>query len=199
LYENAHRRARCLNHAHIMRERELSRSDVSFLITGDEIEKLRRKLLYKIRFDVGYFCPDVDDIAQETLTRFLRSAEEGKIRNPEGMGAFLNGICKNVIHEYRRRLWRETPYDSELRPERSTAPAAELLDLQGAIDAGLRQLSARDRKILQEFFLEERSKEEICRELGLSDGQFRVILFRAKSRFRQIYGMQVKQHASGGH
>jgi RNA polymerase sigma-70 factor (ECF subfamily) len=181
--------------------RRIRMDDVSLMqLTEDEVEKLRRKLLYKIRFDVGYFCPDVDDIAQETLTRFLNCAAEGKIRKPEGMGAFLNGICKNVIHEYRRRLWRETPYDAEVKPERSVAaPAAELLDLQGAIEAGLRQLSARDRKILQEFFLEERSKEEICRELGLSDGQFRVILFRAKSRFRQIYGGDVKQHASGGH
>ena len=164
-----------------------------------EIGNLRRKLLYKIRFHVGSVCPDVDDLAQETLARFIRSLNEGMIREPEKTGAFLNSVCNNVIHEYRRRVWRETPYDSEVHTEPSVNPVAEILELRDVIETGLEELSSRDRKILRDFLLEDRSKEQICREIGLSDAQFRLILFRAKSRFRQIYRNTLKQKSAGEH
>jgi RNA polymerase sigma-70 factor, ECF subfamily len=168
-------------------------------LNENEIDNLRRKLVYKIRFHVGSVCPDVDDLAQETLARFVRSVNEGLIREPEKSGAFLNSVCNNVIHEYRRRMWRETPYDSEVHPEPSVSPTAELLELRDAIEAGLKELSTRDQKILREFLLEERSKEQICRETGLSDAQFRLILFRAKGRFRQIYRNTRKQKIAARH
>jgi RNA polymerase sigma-70 factor, ECF subfamily len=168
-------------------------------LNENEIDHLRRKLLYKIRFHVGSVCPDVDDLAQETLARFIRSINQGTIRDPEKSGAFLNSVCNNVIHEYRRRLWRETPYDSEVHSEPSVNPAAENMELRDLIEAGLGELSLRDRTILRDFLLEEHSKEQICREIGLSDAQFRLILFRAKGRFRQIYQNTLKQRATAKH
>ena len=156
--------------------------------TPEAIEQFRLKLLYKARYHLGSFCADVDDVVQETLRRFLSAANDGKMRNRESIGAFLNGICNNVILEYRRRLWRDPQLEvNERGAEQSVAPEAEILDLRQDIDAGLAQLSQRDRFILCAFFLEEKTKEEICREIPLPEDQFRVALFRAKERFRRIY------------
>jgi DNA-directed RNA polymerase specialized sigma24 family protein len=167
--------------------------------SAEAIENFRRKLLYKLRYHLGSFCPDVEDLAQDTLARFLECSREGKIRNEDRIGAFLSGICNNVMHEYRRRLWREIAYDPDLHGNRSVPPEAERVDMQDAILAGLLQLSARDRTVLREFLLDERSKEVICRELGLTDPQFRLVLFRAKERFRQIYTGGLKQLSARRH
>ena len=70
------------------------------------VERLRLKLRYKVLYHVGSGCPDVDDLVQESLARFFRAEQRSQIRNTEEFGAFLNGVCRNVILEYRRRQQR---------------------------------------------------------------------------------------------
>jgi RNA polymerase sigma-70 factor (ECF subfamily) len=164
------------------------------MLDPNTLEQYRRKLRYKVCYHMGSFCPDVEDVVQESLTRFLQALQDKKIRNPESAGAFLSGICNHVIQEYRRRQWREPLIDPDSPPpELSTAPEADSVELRQAISIAMTQLSERDRDILRAFYLEEKNKEEICLAMGLSDGQFRVALFRAKARFRTIYHQMVKQ------
>ena len=42
----------------------------------------------------------------------------------------------------------------------------------------------RDRDLLRAIFLEEKEKDEICREFGVDREYLRVLLHRAKERFR---------------
>ena len=76
-------------------------------LSGDDLEQLRPKVRFKVCHEVGFYCPDVDDIVQETLARFLLAVRGEKIHNPAALGAFLNGVCRNVISEYRRRNMRD--------------------------------------------------------------------------------------------
>src|SRR5215831_1329065 len=163
---------------------------------GETLDKFRLKLRNKVRYHVGGVCPDVEDMVQETLVRFLRLAEDDRIRSPGNLGGLLNGVCNNVILEYRRRLWREERYEPEFREDRHPAvPEAELMEVREAVDAGLAQLSERDHAILRSFYLEDRTRDEICKTLGATDAQFRVALFRAKERFRKIYRENLKPRA----
>jgi RNA polymerase sigma factor (sigma-70 family) len=50
----------------------------------------------------------------------------------------------------------------------------------------LRSLSERDREILTRFYLDEQSQETICREMDLSETQFRLLKSRAKARFGEV-------------
>jgi RNA polymerase sigma-70 factor, ECF subfamily len=168
--------------------------------SGEDLEKLRPKVRFKVCYEVGFYCPDVDDIVQETLARFLVAAREEKIHNPESAGAFLNGVCRNVILEYRRKGMREEPMPEVVpEPPGKAIPQSELFELRQAVAQGLEQLSERDRRILREFYLEERSKEEILKQTGMSDEKFRVVLFRAKERFRAIYLEQMKHRGPSRH
>jgi RNA polymerase sigma-70 factor (ECF subfamily) len=167
-------------------------------ITEDSLERLRLKLRYKVLYHVGHNCPDVDDLVQESLARFLRAEKKGQIRNTEEFGAFLNGVCRNVILEYRRRSRREPLLDDDAPiPERGVRPEADIIDMRNAIDTGLAELAERDRMILRCLYLEGKDKEEICREWRMTDSQFRVVLFRAKERFRRAYEM--KRNAAQKH
>jgi RNA polymerase sigma-70 factor (ECF subfamily) len=169
-------------------------------LTEPDIERLRLKLRYKVLYHVGHGCADVDDLVQESLVRFFRAEQRQSIRNTEEFGAFLNGVCRNVILEYRRRIRREPIVDPDM-PIRDTGirPEAEILEMRDAIDSGLKELAERDRAILRALYLEGREKDEICREWGMSDAQFRVVLFRAKERFRRVYGMEMKRKSALEH
>ncbi len=169
-------------------------------LSAEDLEKLRLKLRFKVSYDVGFACPDVEDIVQETIARFLAASQEDKIRNTEAAGAFLNGVCRNVISEYRRRSLRDEPMPEVVpEPPGRALAETELFDLRQAIAQGLAELPERDRRILRAFYLEENTKEEILRQTGLTDQNFRVILFRAKEKFRAIYLGRTKHPAKLRH
>jgi RNA polymerase sigma-70 factor (ECF subfamily) len=162
-----------------------------------DLEALRPKLRFKVCYRVGFACPDVDDIVQETITRLLLSSRNGKLERLDSVGAYLNGICQNVILEYRRRWARDGSDPSDApEPANPQLPETELFEMREAIALGLRELSDRDRQVLRAFYLEERPKSEILAMTGLSDENFRVVLCRAKERFRQIYRAAVKHQAA---
>jgi RNA polymerase sigma-70 factor (ECF subfamily) len=71
--------------------------------------------------------------------------------------------------------------------------------MRDAIDNGLAELAERDRLILRALYLEGKEKEDICKEWGMSDAQFRVVLFRAKERFRRVYNAEMKRTSAVGH
>jgi len=48
-------------------------------------------------------------------------------------------------------------------------------------------LDPRDRSLLQAVFLEERDRDEVCREFGVDRDYLRVMLHRAKQEFKSEY------------
>ena len=168
--------------------------------SGEDLERLRPKVRFKVCYDVGFFCPDVDDIVQEALMRFMLAAREDKIHNQAAVGAFLNGICRNVVSEYRRRNMRDEPMPEVVpEPPGKSIPEAELFELRDAIAQGMEQLSERDRRVLRAFYLEEKSKDEILKQTGMTDENFRVVLCRAKERFRAIYSERTQHPGNSRH
>jgi RNA polymerase sigma-70 factor, ECF subfamily len=169
-------------------------------LNDTSIERLRLKLRYKVLYHVGHNCADVDDLVQETLVRFFRAEQRQSIRNTEELGAFLNGVCRNVILEYRRRVRREPPADPDMPlPDPGIRPDADVFELRDSINNGLRELAERDRVILRSLYLEGKDKEAICDEWGMTDAQFRVVLFRAKERFRRAYSTEMKRSGAVEH
>jgi RNA polymerase sigma-70 factor (ECF subfamily) len=166
----------------------------------EDLEKLRPRVRFKVSYDVGFYCPDVDDIVQEALMRFMLAARGDKIRDHAALGAFLNGICRNVVSEYRRRNMRDEPMPEVVpEPPGKSIPEAELFELRQAIAQGMEQLSERDRRVLRAFYLEEKSKDEILKQTGMTDENFRVVLCRAKERFRAIYLELTKHRGNSRH
>jgi RNA polymerase sigma-70 factor (ECF subfamily) len=171
-----------------------------YALTEPDIDRLRLKLRYKVLYHLGHGCADVDDLVQETLVRFLRAEQRHLIRNTDEFGAFLNGVCRNVILEYRRRIRREPPIDPDVPiPDAGFRPDAEIFEMRDAIENGLSELAERDRAILRSLYLEGREKDDICRDWGMSDAQFRVVLFRAKERFRRVYNKELKRNSAVDH
>ncbi len=136
----------------------------------------------------------IQDIRQETFTRFFTALREGKIQQPERLGSFVNSICNNVLLEHYRADSRTTPLDDgEGEPRDFPDTRVDLLSLLTAKETEkkvreiLQQLSERDRRLLRDVFLEERDKDEVCRDFGIDRNYLRVLLHRAKQAFKALY------------
>jgi RNA polymerase sigma-70 factor (ECF subfamily) len=71
----------------------------------------------------------------------------------------------------------------------STTPDGALLaaETKKQVQEVLSRLEAKDRKLLRAVFFEQRDKDEVCRELGVSRDYLRVLLHRAKQQFMARY------------
>jgi len=134
--------------------------------------------------------PDrVEDLTQETFRRVLVALRrEGAVRQPERFGAFVNSICKNALHEQERSGRRTEPLDGghlEV-PDKLPDAHAEMVTRESReqVRRILAAMPRRDRDLLREIFFLEKDKDEICRERGVDREYLRVLVHRAKTRFR---------------
>lgn len=135
--------------------------------------------------------PDIDEMIQETFFRALNILRSPTgIRNPDCLGPFVNTICNNIWHEHRRPKKTEQFPDLFQEPA-SDRPSAEAKmisnEVTAAVHSVLDRLSEKDRRILRAIFLEERSKDDVCREWNVDRAYLRVLLHRAKKMFKRLF------------
>jgi RNA polymerase sigma-70 factor (ECF subfamily) len=134
----------------------------------------------------------VEELRQETFIRVIAALRKpGGIRQPERLGAFVNSICNNVLLEFYRASARSGPLE-----EHHLEASGKVLDLEGLLLSNevrerihrvLDELPKRDRRVLSALFLEDKDKDEVCRELGVDREYLRVLFHRAKDRFKVFY------------
>ena len=129
-----------------------------------------------------------EDVCQETLLRVIRSVRQGRVSKPERFGAYVSGVCMNVILEHARRGSRYSQF-SEDQPEiPSRDPGAESLLFRNERIARVREameeLSSRDQELLRRIFLQEDDPDDVCQEFDITREYLRVLLHRARSRLK---------------
>jgi RNA polymerase sigma-70 factor (ECF subfamily) len=136
---------------------------------------------------------DIEDIRQKTFERFFEALHNDKIRQPKGLGAYVNSMCNYVLLEHRRDGARLDSLDDEEKPREFPAKGPDPFDVldtketEKKVRETLEEQSEKDRRILREIFLEERDKDEVCREFGVDRDYLRVLLHRAKQSFKSAY------------
>jgi RNA polymerase sigma-70 factor (ECF subfamily) len=131
----------------------------------------------------------VHDARQETLMRVLNVLRnKGGISTPQALGAYVNSVCNNVLFEMYRSEAKMPTLTEDLPdlPSRETSVEARLVHEQDR--ARVRQVLAalpdKDRLILYRIFFEEKDKDDVCKEFGVDREYLRVLVHRAKLRFR---------------
>jgi RNA polymerase sigma-70 factor (ECF subfamily) len=145
----------------------------------------------------------IEDVRQETFARvFAALRSPGGIRQPERLGAFVNSICNNVLLEQYRAFARASSIEDE--PENDLPDP--VTDVLGAVAAKqmeekvreiLDEMPERDRRIIREVFLEERDKDEVCRDFGVDRDYLRVLVHRAKQTFKSLYLKNIERRPPG--
>ncbi|MGD0939236.1 MAG: RNA polymerase sigma factor [Terracidiphilus sp.] len=135
----------------------------------------------------------IEDVCQETFARvYSVLRKDGGLRQPESLGAFVNTVCNRVLFEQYRTATCNESLDVEGRPELpdKSADALEIAaagQIKDKVREILLQLEPRDRSLLKAVFLDERDRDEVCREFGVDRDYLRVLLHRAKQEFKTEY------------
>ncbi len=134
----------------------------------------------------------IEDAKQETFVRVLRALrQKGGLDKAESLGAFVNGVCNNVLFEIYRAEGRQASLD-----EGHDAPDEDRASAEAALMAGeerervrdaLSALPEKEKDLLRWLFFEDRDKDEVCRTLNVDRNYLRVLLHRAKNHFRERY------------
>jgi RNA polymerase sigma-70 factor (ECF subfamily) len=157
-------------------------------------EYFGRLLLIKLRHRLR--SPhEILDARQEVLMRVLRSLrQKHALEHPERLGAFVNAVCNNVLLEMGRAARRTVSLDDTIEADGWVPVSADNPELsfvsaqrQAKVRDILDQLPERDQQLLREVFLNEQDKDTVCQQFGVDRQYLRVLLHRAKARFREAY------------
>lgn len=135
----------------------------------------------------------IEDVRQETFVRVwavLRS--ERGIHHPERLGSFVNSVCNNVLLEHYRHSSKEvSTCDGAVinvaDTATSVADAISKKEMRKKVRDILDRLSGRDHFLLERVFLNESDKDEVCRYVGVNREYLRVLLYRSKKSFREVF------------
>jgi RNA polymerase sigma factor (sigma-70 family) len=133
-----------------------------------------------------------EELGQETFVVTLRRLRSVPLEDPTKLPAFIAQIARNLaIAEKRKQRRRRTDTGGRRIEELAEASAGDDrwadADAAGAaVRAVLKELSSeRDRQVLIRHYLYDEDRAAICRDLGVREAAFNVILFRARRRFLQ--------------
>jgi RNA polymerase sigma-70 factor, ECF subfamily len=131
----------------------------------------------------------IDDIRQETFLRVLNFLRSDKLMDhPERLGAYVHSVAINVMMELLRASTRHPamPEDAHQMADRSANPEREAVtrERKDLVRNILEELPEKDRRILRAVFLEDTDKAEVCKRFDVNRDYLRVLVHRAKIRFR---------------
>jgi RNA polymerase sigma-70 factor, ECF subfamily len=133
----------------------------------------------------------IDDIRQETFLRvFATLRGERGLDNPERLGAFVNSVCNNVYLEYlrtRQGASLSSPATAEPADSRGDAESAFAREeYKRVVEQVMSELPSKDEHLLRAVVLDEKDKQQVCDDLQVTRENLRVLLHRARTRFRDI-------------
>jgi RNA polymerase sigma-70 factor (ECF subfamily) len=164
---------------------------------GDDagLERLYQIFSRGIRY---YLCrqlgpEELEDRVHDSFLTVVHAIRKGDLREPERLMGFVRTIVRRQVATYIDQAVHRRRDQIELEPtvtvvDRKDGPEEQAIARQKVelMKEVLKSLSPRDRDVLERFYLKEEPQEQICRELDLSETQFRLLKSRAKARFGEI-------------
>jgi len=162
---------------------------------------LQRGLRYYLARQLG--PQDLDDRIHEILLIVVRAIQKGDLREPERIMGFVRTVSRRQVAGQIEHLVQSRDKETELDTnypiaDRKQNPEQQLIaqDKIQIMKRALAQLRPRDREILERFYLHEQRPEQICREMSLTDTQFRLHKSRAKAVVAELGRQQMKRGVS---
>lgn len=157
----------------------------------DQLYNVFRILSASLRRQLGF--QDFDDRVHDMFIVVAEAIREGKLREPGALPSYIYGVARLSLCSKLGVRSRHERLSGSLRHwvstrHRDESPEAVLAERERTeiMRQMLATLSAREREILTRFYLHEQPKEQICRDLNLTDTQFRLSKSRAKQRLSRM-------------
>ena len=177
----------------------MANSDISTPVGTPEfgsdatLGRLRESVLLLLRKELRD-ASLADDLCNETFRIVLERLRLRPLDDPSKVSAYLGQTARNLVIAHRRMVERqrtETGHQATLDAT-GVADADPALILQSrsratAVRKVLEEIPRlRDREILVRVYLYDQDKEQVCRELGIGMEHYKLVVHRARERFRTL-------------
>jgi RNA polymerase sigma-70 factor, ECF subfamily len=132
------------------------------------------------------------DLLQDAVVTALQKLNAGEISDPAHLDGYVYRVAVNHLLNHRRKDRSHTHCESvdEVADATEAGLPTESVEADQWAQVARRLLQevhpVRDRELLVRFYLKEERKEELCRELGLTESHFNRVIYRARQRFREL-------------
>jgi RNA polymerase sigma-70 factor (ECF subfamily) len=130
---------------------------------------------------------EIQDVLQEGFLRVLQRLND--VREASKFGSFVNSTCTYILHEAGRNGNRVVPLEEpfDVADDTDLDAALDVKRIQAAVRIALACMPIREAEILRAVFIDEIPRDEICRGKRIEQSYLRVLIHRAKERFKKIY------------
>lgn len=136
---------------------------------------------------------DLEDKLHEIFVMVTQSIQNGDVREPERLMGYVRTVVRRQLAGHIATMVKARQALAMLDrggliTDHTPDPERGVIERENTEIAlrVLRGLNRRDREVLVRFYLREQEQQDICREMCLTDTQFRVIKSRAKARFGEL-------------
>lgn len=143
--------------------------------------------LYRIAYRIVQDAANAEDIVQDTFIKLWNKRDE--MESVDNTEAFAIVILRNTCLDYLRKTKndRYTDYDTDMPETTSLTKQIELQDEAEKVKHLINKLPDQQRQVMMMKHWDDYSDEEIEQATGLSAGNIRVILSRARKTIREQY------------
>jgi len=125
------------------------------------------------------------DLVQQVMLLTIEKLRAGLVRDAEGIASFVLGVSRTMAIDLKRReRRREKLRDVFLVPDSVEAETGDAMLDVDRLETCLARLAERERATVLLTFYAERTAIEVGKELGVTQGNVRVIRHRAIERLR---------------
>ena len=136
---------------------------------------------------------DLDDKVHDVFLIITQSILRGELREPDRLMGYVRTVVRRQVAAHidsavHARRNQQSIDPSMTLSDHQPDPERRVIE-QESQDVALRMLGGlpkRDREVLVRFYLQEQTADEICRDLNLTETQFRLIKSRAKARYGEL-------------
>ena len=136
---------------------------------------------------------DLDDKVHDVFLVVTESIRNGELREPERLMGYVRTVVRRQVAGHIEEAVRARRNLTDLEGgvvlrDRGPDPERDAIERQNEQVAlrVLQSIARRDREVLIRFYLKEQPAAQICRDLNLTETQFRLIKSRAKARFGEL-------------
>lgn len=149
--------------------------------------------LYRIAYRIIQNTANLEDILQDAYIKLWNKRDE--MQNVENTEAFAIVILRNTCLDYLRKTKNDyhTSYDIDTPETTSLSNQIELKDNSNYVKSLIDRLPEQQRQVMILKHWDGYSDEEIEDITGLSTGNIRVILSRARKTIREQYNKMEQQ------
>lgn len=158
----------------------LRRLEPEYNSTSARYIRFRHKL---IKFFAWRRCEDPESLADETIGRLIKNLNAGQEIHNENAYSYIYAIAVNLFKEYLREKKKDHQMVENWQP-----PVSPISDaVRDCRRACLQSLSMDKVLLLEKYYLDEESREDLATIQGVSLNALRLQVHRIKNELRSCY------------